>query len=152
MPALYRYTVTLICFLSLLVGGALAEDSRTGRASNERARAYSPGFRAYLDPATGKLIDHPPYGKAALEMSPEALRRFSTSDFGLIERVLPNGMRIVDLQGRFRQGSVATVNAEGGIEVHRFGGDIFSSPTGRAIRKSLDSDEFIKLTEGADGE
>lgn len=143
-----RSTGILLLAGILAAGPAVAQEdqTKTGPASNNQAA--SGGLRAYLDPATGKLIDHPPFGRPTLEMSPRALERFSTSDFGLIERVLPNGLTIIDLKGRFRQGSVASVGKDGEIRVRRIGGEIFANSIGEAIQETLHRDESSQQARG----
>jgi len=95
------------------------------------------GLTAYLDPFTGKLVDHPPATKSALRLNAHELNMFSTDDFGLIEHRLPDGSYAIGLQGRFRQGSVATVDASGKVHVGHLGGEMFDSPAGRRVKAQL---------------
>lgn len=142
MPRPVPFVLTLLVAAFCFSGTAMSQSSETSAQADTSANPRMQGGRvAYLDPATGKLVDHPPYGKSTLEFSAKALEKFSTSGFGLIERVLPNGLIIVDLRGRFRQGSVATTGADGQVKVRRFGGEIFANPAGRHIQESLHVDE-----------
>lgn len=113
------------------------DDSRSGPAASD-------GLRAYLDPATGRLIDHPPYGKSTLKLQDKTLYMFSTDHFGLIEERLPDGTLKVDLQGRFRVGSVATVDESGEVHTHRVGGEMFLSPAGRRIHELIRTDNTVE--------
>jgi len=65
------------------------------------------------------------------------MRHFSTSDVNLIPETRPDGTVIVDLQGRFRQGSVATVDSAGEVNIHAIGGEMFMSPDGLEISRRL---------------
>lgn len=127
---------TVIGIFCLALGPALAGDAQPGSIDCDQPRT-SGGWMAYLDPATGTLVAEPPFGKPMLKMTPEALYPFSTSHFGLFERKLPNGLTKVNLQGRFRQGTVATVDAQGNVTRHRIGGEIFLSPAGRCAQGLL---------------
>lgn len=127
--------------MTLLVAGILAcgtAFSQNTQSANEPEAGPAPlaseGLRAYLDPATGRLIDHPPYGKSTLELGRKELYMFSTDDFGLIERVLPDGTVELNHQGRFRQGTIATISESGDLGYRRIGGEMFQSPHGSKIR------------------
>lgn len=129
---------------AILLAGVLAcgtafpqEEQPDSQPANNTSPAASGGLRAYLDPATGRLIDQPTYGEPTLELSDEALYRFSTDHFGLIEERLPDGTLKVDLKGRFRTGSVATVDEDGEVRTHRIGGEMFLSPAGRRIHRLI---------------
>ena len=81
--------------------------------------------RAYLDPQTGRLTDKPPPGAEVLTLSQEELNMLSTSHEGLVERPLPGGGYILDLQGRFRHMAVATVAEDGTVEIREVAGEVF---------------------------
>lgn len=145
MPTRARPLIALLVAGTLACGTAFSQNTQTATEPEAGiALSNSEGLRAYLDPATGRLIDHPPYGKPTLRISSTALERFSTSHFGLIEQVLPNGLRLVHLRGRFRQGSVATVNDDGTVKVERIGPEIFLSPAGFTLHKRIESAEQNK--------
>lgn len=95
------------------------------------------GLRAYLDPVTGRLIDHPPYGRQILELSERELYMFSTDHFGLIEQPMPDGGVMVNLQGRFLEGTAATVDGNNKVKLYRIGGEMFLSAEGRKVRQNL---------------
>lgn len=142
MPAHIRSLVAILVAAPLAWGTAFSQSTQTAiEPEAGTTPSKSGGLRAYLDPATGRLIDHPPFGKPTLRMSSTALERFSTSHFGLIEQVLPNGLRLVHLRGRFRQGSVATVNDDGTVKVKRIGPEMFLSPAGSTFHKRIESAE-----------
>lgn len=145
MPSLIQPAAATLFAMAMAPGAASSQDEQSDHQSEKNAApAASGGLRTYLDPATGRLIDHPPYGEPTLELSDEALYRFNTDHFGLIEERLPDGTLKVDLKGRFRAGSVATVDEDGDVQTHRIGGDMFLSPAGRRVHrlisKSRDAD------------
>lgn len=149
MPAQIRSLITLLVAGTLACGTAISQDTQTANEPEAgTAPAASGGLRAYLDPATGRLIDHPPYGRPTIELRTRELYMFTTDDFGLIERKMPDGSYAMDLEGRFRQGTVATVGENGEIETHRIGGEIFASPAGERIRDALRRD----MRKDGDGE
>lgn len=114
----------------------VSQDTRDD-ACDGLAPAVRGGRMAYLDPATGRLVAEPPYGVRTLEMTPEALYMFSSSNAGLVSWETPDGGVAMHLQGRFRQGTVATVQEDGGITTRGIGGEIFASPIGRCIQQTL---------------
>jgi hypothetical protein len=129
-------------------GAASSQDEQPDtQPENSAAPAASGGLRAYLDPATGRLIDHPPYGKPTLELSEELLYGFSDSGFGLIEQRMPDGGLMIDLQGRFRQGSTATTQDGVSEKLHPIGSEIFLSPAGQKQQERL----LRSLEENPDG-
>lgn len=81
--------------------------------------------RVYLDPQTGRLLRQPPPDAPALILSPEELNMLSTSHEGLVERSLPDGGYVLDLQGRFRHVAVATVAEDGTIVIQEVAGEVF---------------------------
>lgn len=138
MPSLSRAAAATLLAMAMVPGAASSQDEQPdNQPEKSAAPAASGGLRAYLDPATGRLIDQPPFGEPTLELSDEALYRFSTDHFGLIEERLPDGTLKVDLKGRFRAGTVATVDEDGDVQTHRIGGDMFLSPAGRRIHRLI---------------
>lgn len=146
MSVICRPTAAILLIALLTCGGATAQDTLT--RPSPQTPSGSAGWTAYLDPSTGKLVDRPAHDKALLELSKYELYMFTTDDFGLIERKMPDGGYAMDLEGRFRQGTVATVGENGEIKTHRIGGNIFASPAGKRIRDALRHD----MREGGDGE
>jgi hypothetical protein len=71
--------------------------------------AAAPGMRAYVDPATGQLLDAPPVGVAP-EPTPAPLDR---SGAGLAESPAPGGGVMLDLQGRFQDFSYVRLGPDG---------------------------------------
>lgn len=135
MPVRARPLMALLVAGTLACGTAFSQNTQTASEPEAgTAPSASGGLRAYLDPATGRLIDHPPYGKSTLELGKKELYMFSTDDFGLIERVLPDGTVELNHHGRFRQGTIATISESGDLGYRRIGGEMFQSPHGRRIR------------------
>lgn len=142
MPARARPLLTLLVAGTFACGTAFSQNTQTASEPEAGpAPSASEGLRAYLDPATGRLIDHPPYGESTLELDRNELYRFSTSHFGFIEQKLPNGKGYaVGLRGRFRQGTAATVDSPEDSRIHRLGGEIFLSPAGLRIQEEIIQD------------
>ena len=83
-----------------------------GNAAKVSARGA--GLMAFVDPATGKLVEPSAADLAAFfARNPELRKALSTSTEGLTEVPLPGGGYKVDLQGRFRSTIVATVGPDG---------------------------------------
>ena len=85
-------------------------DAPEGQAPNNTAP--SGGLKVVKDPDTGKLRG-PDRAEAAKLGGPGANR----SAEGLQLERLPNGATVIHLQGRFQSYSVATRNADGGIDL-----------------------------------
>ncbi len=99
---------------------ATGGDEREGTPRPGAAGPAPPGtagMRVFLDPQTGRVIapdQLPPEALSALE---QAMLRRDTG--GLIQRSLPSGAVVVDLQGRFHNFAVATIEPEGGVSTTR---------------------------------
>jgi hypothetical protein len=81
------------------------------------AGPHTPEYRVCIDPATGALTSQPT-GAGAAPVGKDTERSLSTSSEGLREvpSPVPGGGTMVDLQGRFRNVSVATVDENGDLE------------------------------------
>ena len=73
------------------------------------------GLILNIDPVTGAIIDHPAAGTTKLAVPAELAAHMSTSDDGLLEQPNPSGGKgmYVNLQGRYQNAIVATVDANG---------------------------------------
>ncbi len=89
---------------------ALADPSGAPSQTVPAARA---GQWIHVDPQTGARTGAPADARAATAADPA----FSTSHDGLVERPAPGGGVTVDLQGRFRSAVIATVGADGKVDV-----------------------------------
>lgn len=144
-----RIVVAILVAGSLMGSSAFSQDKPpTDNPQANNSRTATGGLRAYLDPATGKLIEQAPDGISALALTETELYMFSDDDFGLIERVMPDGGLMIDLQGRFREGTVASIDKDQRIRFRRVGGQIFKSQSGTNIRHQmrnflLDSDPNV---------
>ena len=112
--------------LSMLAAFALLgfrHDARTPASTASTTPAVTPahaaGLTIHLDPATGAILEQPAPGASKLEVPASIAARWSTSDEGLIEQPNPSGGKgtYVNLQGRFENGMVATVDANGALNV-----------------------------------
>jgi hypothetical protein len=93
-------------YTSTLVGASAADDESAGAA----------GYVVYLDPTTGNFTDSP-QGAAPLVFDAELQNALSTSSEGLEEvpSPFPGGGIFVDLQGRFQNTMIATIDSDGSV-------------------------------------
>ena len=94
-------------------------DSRTPATTASSVDTPSTsGLILNIDPATGAIIDAPAPGATKLDVPAQLAERWSTSDEGLVEKPNPSGGKgmYVNLQGRFENGMVATVDANGDLQ------------------------------------
>ncbi len=124
-----------VLLLLVLVGTGDSDQPDAGAAD------FQGGWTAWLDPATGELSKEKPPEGVVLPLDDKTMYNFLTSGVNLIPETRPDGSVIVDLQGRFQQGSVATINDAGEVEIHRIGGEMFLSPDGREISRRLDNND-----------
>ncbi len=73
------------------------------------------GMRLYVDPETGEFVERPTV-PSTIELAEDGVGPYSTSDEGLYEVEAAGGGVMVDLQGRFRQAYVATVDESGNVK------------------------------------
>lgn len=73
--------------------------------------------RVYVNPQTGE-VGGPPPGVQPPGLSVAEQKMLSRSSRGLEVRTLPSGAMLLNLQGRFRNMSTASVNADGEVELH----------------------------------
>lgn len=131
--------VSMLIFLPAIVTGQ-SSDSPAPEGAAAPAAITGSAQRAYLDPATGRLLREPPPGAPVMVLGPEVLNMLSTSDAGLVERALPDGGYMVDLQGRFRHMAVATVADDGTIVIQEVAGEVFL-PAGPELSEKSEKDE-----------
>lgn len=119
--------MTLSALLVLHAGSARAEGEEDSPVSNgastvltERTAQMSvetQGMRVYRDPLTGRLGPLPT-GVVPPGLTISEQRMLSRSDQGLKSRMLPSGGVAIDLQGRYRNMSMATVGSDGHATVN----------------------------------
>jgi hypothetical protein len=80
------------------------------------------GLSVYIDPQTGAILKEPAPATQPLQLSPEEQRAMSTSHDGLVEvpASVPGGGYKLDLQGRFMNSLIGTVDANGKIRIRHF--------------------------------
>jgi len=100
----------------VLCGIVVATDVRTGEDPRP-APASAPGMKAYVDPTTGALLP----GRPASLPSAPAPAGMDASTAGLVEVPTPGGGVMVDLQGRFQNALVATIEPDGTMRVRHAG-------------------------------
>jgi hypothetical protein len=104
---------------SLLVGlGFLA--MIVPPASSEDVPPVSAGMVIHVDPRTGDLLREPAPGSVPLQLGPELSNALSTAHQGLVEVPSPaaGGGVTVDLQGRFQNPLIVTIDAAGRFKMH----------------------------------
>ena len=116
-----RLAILLACLLVFGATAAFAQHAAKG--GNEVGVS---GQQVAKDPATGKF--RAPTLEELKILAPPANNE---SAEGLEVRILPNGARMVDLEGRFQSYSVATKDADGQLR------------TG-CVRNAKDTEQFLK--------
>ncbi len=111
-----------IIFLSMLHAATFlsAQEQQIEEPSQDAAKdlqsaqatQLSPGLLYYRDPETGELTVPPPHIARALQQD-----AINFSDAGLELVVLPDGTKMIDLQGRYQMSSVVKPGANG-LEQH----------------------------------
>jgi hypothetical protein len=102
------------------VDGLARANAGVGQEGVEQPRVISNtgqmAGRVFINPQTGKLVG-PPAGVEPPGLSVATQNKLSRSDRGLKMRRLPNGTMQMDLQGRFQNMSVVTLDQEGEAHV-----------------------------------
>ena len=83
----------------------------------------APGMTIYIDPKTGAILKEPAPGSVPLQLTPELRNALSTSHQGLVEvpsSVAGGGVKL-DLQGRFQNPLIVTIDADGKIKMQHLG-------------------------------
>lgn len=98
-----------------LLPSAYADEQKAERAVTP-ATAEA-GMRAYVDPATGKLVSQPVTAEQQRQAtaSDPAFSQDS-SDLRVVQ--MPDGSTMMDLQGRFQQATVADKQADGSLRTY----------------------------------
>ena len=109
-------------FLSLLItaGGVTVTAPPVFPQESQPAAvsAGAPGMTIHVDPQTGAILKEPAPGTVPLQLSPQLSNALSTSDQGLVETPSPvvgGGVKL-DLQGRFQNPLVVTIDADGKVK------------------------------------
>ena len=103
-----RLSFVVVLYLLATVSPLLAADSDpTGETMA--------GLHVAVDPSTGRLTAPTPEQRSRLAAALAQMIDQRTE--GLEVRRLPNGMRLVDLQGRFRNVEVAVRGADGDVRL-----------------------------------
>ena len=114
-----KLLVLSILMAFVLLGLAYEAQGPTTTASTQAAVAPSNelGLVLNIDPTTGAIIEHAAPGAGKLSIPADLASRWSTSDEDLIEGPLPSGLpgKYVHLQGRFENGMVGTIDANGNM-------------------------------------
>lgn len=104
----------LLLFTAAASAYAADEKASQPTATGSTAEA---GLRVYVDPQSGELVSQP--------VTPEQRRQSANTDAAfnqdasdLVPVKMPDGSTMVDLQGRFQQATVATVQPDGSIRTY----------------------------------
>jgi hypothetical protein len=81
------------------------------------APSRSAGMILNIDPATGAIVEQATGATTKLSVPAGLAERWSASDEGLVEQPNPSGGKgvYVNLQGRFENATIATVDANGAL-------------------------------------
>ena len=103
-----------LLFLAVLMAIPAWSQSKSPAKTEKIGTAKVAGMQVAIDPHTGRLRQPTPEERQALA---RALgRTLNRSTEGLRTIVHPNGMKSVDLQGRFQSTSVATIDSTGKVK------------------------------------
>ena len=130
--------VSALIFLPAIVTGQ-SQDTPAPEGGSP-AEITGSAQRAYLDPETGRLLREPLPGAPVITLGAKELNMLSTSDARLVERSLPGGGYVLDLQGRFQHMAVATVANDGTIVIQEVAGEVFL-PAGTESSENNEKDE-----------
>jgi hypothetical protein len=110
-------------YLVVLAQPAFPGDSQPAHSEQTELAAAVPGSTSgmiiHIDPQTGAILKGPAPGAVPLQLSPAVQNTLSTSHQGLAEVPSPfhGGGVKVDLQGRFRSPSFATIDSNGNVRI-----------------------------------
>ena len=120
-------SITLMTLLVFHAGSVQAEGEEDSSVSTgvstllmevpAQIPAATQGMRVYRDPQTGQLGPLPT-GVVPPGLTVSEQHMLSRSDQGLKSRTLPSGGVAIDLQGRYRNMTVATVDSNGQATVN----------------------------------
>ena len=119
-----RLPAALVALLSLVPCSALlAADTSESPASPPKKSASAPphqaGVRVYVDPQTGRRTSQPTPDQRRNAAAIDAMNpAFNRSSEGLVERPLPGGGYIVDLEGRFQSAVGVRIGKDGKREFY----------------------------------
>ncbi|MDO3383248.1 hypothetical protein [Gilvimarinus algae] len=122
---------------ALLVTPLLLSGPDNDKQPEAETASLQAGWTAWLDPETGELSKEKPPEGVVLRLNDQTMRQFSTSDEDIIPETRQDGMTAINLQGRFRQGSAATISGDGTVSIHRIGDEMFMGPDGPDISRRL---------------
>jgi hypothetical protein len=111
--------ILVLSILAALVMLGFSYDSQKSSNAVSTPAALAPsqqvGLVLNIDPATGAIVEEPVPGATRLAIPTALSERWSTSDEGLLEMPNPSGGKgvYVNLQGRFENGMVGTIDADG---------------------------------------
>lgn len=104
---------------ALLLVSAAAHVYASDKAAEAPAAssAAESGLRVYVDPQSGELVSQP-VTEEQRQQAAATEAAFNQDNSDLVSVRMPDGSVMVDLQGRFQQATVATVQADGSIRTY----------------------------------
>jgi hypothetical protein len=122
--------LALVAWLVMAVQPAFPEESQSAspgqtQTGSNAGASQSPaavpqgasGMIIYVDPQTGAILHEPAPGTVPLQLTPELQNALSTSHEGLVETPAAGGGVKLDLQGRFQNPLVGTIDASGKLRI-----------------------------------
>src|SRR6266849_5933634 len=116
-----KITITILMGW-LVIGGGFVMAVQAGEQLPAPAGVTAPaapGMTIYVDPKTGAIVKEPAPGTVPLTLTPQLRNALSTSHQGLVEEVspIPGGGIKLDLQGRFQNPLMVTIDGEGKVRM-----------------------------------
>lgn len=112
-----KILILSILAVFVMLGFSYDTQNPSNAVSTQPAFAQSQpvGLVINIDPATGAIVEDAVPGATRLAIPTALSERWSTSDEGLVEMPNPSGGKgvYVNLQGRFENGMVGTIDADG---------------------------------------
>ena len=113
--------ITVLIALLVTVGGLVmaAGAGEQLPAPVPATVSAAPGMTIHVDPQTGAIVKEPAPGTVPLTLTPQLRSALSTSHQGLVEEVspVPGGGVKLDLQGRFQNPLMVTIDGEGQVRM-----------------------------------
>jgi len=136
MSRFAAFASTALLSLASVASAAEADAPKSPQAKPAATSSHQSGVRVYVDPQTHRRTTQPsPEARRAAADAAASNPAFNHSSEGLVERPLPNGGYIVDLEGRFQSAVGVRIGKDGKREFYcDEPGHTPAAPTGREER------------------
>ena len=111
-----KHRATVIFSAAVLMAAATVADADEKAVESTNNVAES-GLRVYVDPQSGELVSQPITAEQRHQAN-SADAAFNQDTTDLVPVQMPDGSIMLDLQGRFQQATVATVQPDGSIRTY----------------------------------